>query len=410
MNIQEARTFVARFVQGNYTREEHLAFHEWVNGASMDHIEAIADEFAFLQKQVVLTGRPSMEWANSLESRIDSLKPASVVPMGRRRKLNAAIGWAAAVVVVLGAGLYFMLNKSGAEKAATEELATTGTKILPGSDKAVLTLADGRKVQLSSSSDGILAEEGGSVIRKINNSTLVYEQQVNATQQAEEYNTISTPRGGQYQVVLPDQTKIWLNAGSSIRFPVAFTGKERRVAITGEVYFEVAKNPNKPFKAVIATELTPDGVTKGRGEVEVVGTHFNIMAYKNEPVIQTTLLKGSVKVVSDKVSKVLKPGQQATIIDYPVATDQLTVQDISNAENLVAWKDGFFPGGSADVMMRQIARWYDVDLAYEGKVPEMKFEGQIPRTAGIESVLKILDANGIHTELDKTKRKIVVKQ
>ncbi|WP_127124589.1 FecR family protein [Pseudoflavitalea rhizosphaerae] len=410
MNIQEARTFVARFVQGNYTREEHLAFHEWVNGASMDHIEAIADEFAVLQKQVLLTGRPSVEWANRLESRIDSLKSANVVPMGRRRKLNAAIGWAAAVVVLLGAGLYFMLNKGGAEKAATKELATTGTAILPGSDKAVLTLADGRNVQLGDKSDGVLAEEGGSVIKKVDNSTLVYEQQGNATQQSEEYNTISTPRGGKYQVVLPDQTKIWLNSGSSIRFPVAFTGNERRVAITGEVYFEVAKNPNKPFKAVIATELTPDGVTKGRGEVEVVGTHFNIMAYKDEPVIQTTLLKGSVKVVSEKVSKVLKPGQQATIIDYPVTTDQLTVQDISNAENLVAWKDGFFPGGSADVMMRQIARWYDVDLAYEGKVPEMKFEGQIPRTAGIESVLKILDANGIHTELDKTKRKIVVKQ
>lgn len=410
MNIQEARTFVARFVQGNYTREEHLAFHEWVNGASMDHIEAIADEFAVLQKQVLLTGRPSVEWANRLESRIDSLKSANVVPMGRRRKLNAAIGWAAAVVVLLGAGLYFMLNKGGEKKAATEELATTGTAILPGSDKAVLTLADGRNVQLGDRSDGVLAEEGGSVIKKVNNSTLVYEQQGYATQQAEEYNTISTPRGGKYQVVLPDQTKIWLNSGSSIRFPVAFTGNERRVAITGEVYFEVAKNPNKPFKAVIATELTPDGVTKGRGEVEVVGTHFNIMAYKDEPVIQTTLLKGSVKVVSDKVSKVLKPGQQATIIDYPVTTDQLTVQDISNAEYLVAWKDGFFPGGSADVMMRQIARWYDVDLAYEGKVPEMKFEGQIPRTAGIESVLKILDANGIHTELDKTKRKIVVKQ
>jgi transmembrane sensor len=412
MNIQEARTFVARFVEGNYSREEHQAFHEWVNAASMDHIETIADEFASLQQQTALTGRPTLEWASQLENRIDSLGTAKVVPLSRKRKLNVAIGWAAAVVVVLGAGLYFMLNKGTEIAAPTKELATEtkGTAILPGTDKAVLTLADGRDVHLNATADGILAEEGGSTIRKINSSTLVYEQLSNHPQQAEIYNTISTPSGGQYQVVLPDQTKIWLNAGSSIRFPVAFTGKERRVAITGEVYFEVAKNPDMPFKAVIATELTPQGLTKGRGEVEVVGTHFNIMAYKNEPVIQTTLLKGSVKVVSEKLSKVLKPGQQATIIDYPVATDQLSVKDISNAESLVAWKDGFFPGGTADVMMRQIARWYDVDLEFEGKVPDMKFEGQLPRTAGIENVLKILNANGIHTMLDKTKRKIVVKQ
>lgn len=410
MNIQEARTFVARFVQGNYSTEEHKAFHEWVNVASMDHIEDIADEFEAQQKLAPLNGKPGLEWAEQLESRIDALETAPVVPMTRRRKLNAVIGWAAAVVVLLGAGLYLMFNKS-ADKSTKEELVqqTAGTEILPGSDKAVLTLADGRQMELTTTADGTVAEEGGSAIKKTNG-MLVYEQHNNNEQQAEVYNTITTPNGGQYQLILPDQTKIWLNAGSSIRFPVAFTGKERRVAITGEVYFEVAKNPNMPFKAVIASELTPGGVAKGRGEVEVVGTHFNIMAYQNEPTIQTTLLKGSVKVVSDKLFKVLKPGQQARITDYPVATGKLTVRDIPDAENSIAWKNGSFPAGSADVMMRQIARWYNVELEYEGKVPQIKFEGQLPRTAGIEDVLKILDANGIHTKLDKTNRKIVVKQ
>lgn len=411
MNIQDARTFVARFAKGNYTREEHQSFLEWVSRASMDHVESIASEFEAIQRQTLLTGHPTMQWVDQLENRLDNLHTGKVLAMPRRSKLNAVIGWAAAVVVVMGAGLYFMLNNGGKQEVPAAGVSSTNeASIIPGTDKAVLLLADGRTVQLNGMADGVLAQEGGSVIRKFNASTIVYEQKGEAAQGAEVYNTISTPRGGQYQVILPDQTKIWLNAGSSIRFPVAFTGKERKVAITGEVYFEVARDPLKPFKAVIASELSADGegITKGRGEVEVVGTHFNIMAYPNEPSIQTTLLKGSVKVVSDKLAKVLKPGQQAKIIDFPVATDELIVQDIPNAENLVAWKDGFFPGASVDVMMRQVARWYNVDLEFVGKIPDIKFEGQLPRTAGIEDVLKILDANGIHTKLDKLNRKIVV--
>lgn len=408
MNIQEARTFVARFAEGNYSREDHQSFREWMSRASMDHIESIAVEYETLLKRVGLAGQPPSLWADQLESRLNGLNKAKVVAMPGRKR-NAVVGWAAAVVVVLGTGIYFMLNKG--ENATTPESQTAGIvegAILPGTDKAVLRLADGRDVQLNGTADGLVAEEGGSSIRKINASTLVYEPKA-VIQGAEVYNTITTPKGGQYQVILPDQTKIWLNAGSSIRFPVAFTGKERRVAITGEVYFEVAKNPKMPFKAVIASEFSSEGVTKGRGEVEVVGTHFNIMAYPNEPTIQTTLLKGSVKVVSDKLSRILKPGQQARITDFPVASEALTVQDIPNAENLVAWKDGFFPGASVDVMMRQVARWYDVELEFEGKTPDIKFEGQLPRSANIEDVLKILDANGIHTVLDKVNRKIVVK-
>lgn len=409
MNIQEARTFVARFAEGNYSREEHQSFLEWVSRASMDHIESVAGEYESLAKRIGLTGQPTTKWSDQLESRLDSLNNGKVITMPARRKRNAVVGWAAAVLVVLGTGLYFMLTNKGEHVAPSSETAgVVEGAILPGTDKAVLRLADGRDVQLNGTSDDLIAEEGGSVIRKINASTIAYEPK-SVSQGAEVYNTITTPKGGQYQVILPDQTRIWLNAGSSIRFPVAFTGKERKVAITGEVYFEVAKNPRMPFKAVIASELTEGGVSKGRGEVEVVGTHFNIMAYPNEPTIQTTLLKGSVKVVSDKHSKVLKPGQQAKITDFPVAADGLTVQDIPNAENLVAWKDGFFPGAPVDVMMRQVARWYDVDLEFEGKIPDIKFEGQLPRTAGIEDVLKILDANGIHTVLDKVKRKIVVK-
>lgn len=408
MNIQEARTFVARFAEGNYSKEEHQSFREWMSRTSMDHIESIALEYETLLKRVGLAGPPPSLWADQLESRLNSLTKGKVVAMPVRKR-NVVVGWAAAAVLILGTGIYFMLNKGeNATAPASETAGVVEGAILPGTDKAVLRLADGRDVQLNGTSDGLVAEEGGSSIRKINASTLVYEPGATA-QGAEVYNTITTPKGGQYQVVLPDQTKIWLNAGSSIRFPVAFTGKERRVAITGEVYFEVAKNPKMPFKAVIASELSSGGVTKGRGEVEVVGTHFNIMAYPNEPTIQTTLLKGSVKVVSDKLSKILKPGQQARITDFPVASDQLTVQDIPNAENLVAWKDGFFPGASVDVMMRQVARWYDVELEFEGKIPDIKFEGQLPRSANIEDVLKILDANGIHTVLDKVKRKIVVK-
>lgn len=408
MNIQEARTFVARFVQGKYTQEEHDSFLQWVNGASMDHIEAIAGEFETLQQQAVISGKPSANWVGQLESRLDAISGGTVVPMRPRRNLAKVISWAAAAVLVIGTGAYFLMNKKAAQQQ--QVIAETEKAILPGTDRAELILADGSTLQLNEAANGILAEQGNSTIKKVNDRVLVYESKATGKNGTDVYNTIRTPRGGQYQLVLPDQTKVWLNAGSSIRFPVAFNGKERRVAINGEVYFEVAKNPNQPFKAVIAADLTPEGVSKGIGEVEVVGTHFNIMAYSNEPAIQTTLLKGSVKVVSGNLSKVLKPGQQAKIINFAVANDKLTVQDIPEAEELVSWKDGFFPGTSADVLMRQIARWYDVGLEFQGSVPEMKFEGKLPREAGIEDVLKILNANGIHTYLDKPNRKIVVKQ
>ncbi len=196
----------------------------------MDHIETLADEFASLQKQTALTGSPTLEWAAQLESRIDFLESARVVPLSRRRKLNVAIGWAAAVVVVLGAGLYFMLNKGTEKTAPAKELATDtkGSAILPGTDKAVLTLADGRDVQLNGTADGILAEEGGSTIRKINSSTLVYEQLSNQPQQAEIYNTISTPRGGQYQVVLPDRTKDLVECRLQHPFSGGFHGKRKK--------------------------------------------------------------------------------------------------------------------------------------------------------------------------------------
>lgn len=408
MNIQEARTFVARFVQGKYTKEEHESFLQWVNGASMDHIEAIAGEFETLQQQVVFSGKPSATWIGQLEDRLDAVSSGRVISMHPRRNLVKAISWAAAIVLVIGAGGYFLMNKKMAQQE--QSVAVAGKAILPGSDKAELILADGTTMQLNEAANGVLTEQGNSTIKKLNDRVVVYEPKTGSKNGAEVYNTIKTPRGGQYQLVLPDQTKVWLNAGSSIRFPVAFNGNERRVAINGEVYFEVAKNPKQPFRAVIAADLTPEGVNKGIGEVEVVGTHFNIMAYTNEPSIQTTLLKGSVKVVSGNHSKVLKPGQQAKIINFAVANDKLTVQDISDAEALVSWKDGYFPGTTSDVLMRQIARWYDVEVEFQGSVPEMKFEGKLPREAGIEDVLKILNANGIHTELDKPNRKIVVKQ
>lgn len=412
MNIQEARTFVARFVQGKYSQEEHQAFLDWVGESSMDQVKAVAEEYESTYTHWSTTGKPSAQWIDQLEQRLDKLETQpTVIPL--RRSIARRISWAAAILVLVGTGAYFLFfNNKPAQPA---EQSVTGVdknekKVLPGGNRAVLTLADGSNIILNEAENGVITQQGNTTVKKLDNKQLVYQPNANGQQPALLYNTVYTPRGGQYQLTLPDQTKIWLNAESSIRFPVAFTGKERRVEITGEVYFEVTRNPSMPFKAVIGTDLTTGGVGRGRGEVEVVGTHFNIMAYENVPAIQTTLLKGAVKVAKGAAVRRLKPGQQARIANDLSNNENIKVLTIPDAGDLVSWKEGYFNGPEISTIMQQIARWYDVEIVYEGKVPALQYDGKLPRDVKIESLLKMLDVNGIHTRLDEENRKLFVKQ
>jgi ferric-dicitrate binding protein FerR (iron transport regulator) len=207
------------------------------------------------------------------------------------------------------------------------------------------------------------------------------------------YNTLSTPRGGQYQLVLPDGSKVWLNASSSIHFPTAFAGHERNVELTGEAYFEIAKNKQKPF------HVNVNGM-----QVEVLGTHFNVNAYGDEGAIKTSLLEGSVKIKKGNISGLLKPGQQG------VLKKNSTDLEIKNADmnEAIAWKNGLFEFDGADIksIMREIGRWYDVDVVYAGKVPDRRFEGKISRDAQLSDVLKILALSNVKFSVEG--KKIIV--
>ena len=207
----------------------------------------------------------------------------------------------------------------------------------------------------------------------------------NADQNTVSYNILSTPYGGQYQVTLPDGTIVWLNSASNLRYPTSFTGHERRVEITGEAYFEVAKNARQPFKVKI-------NLSNGEGsEVEVLGTHFNINAYDDETTIRTTLFEGSVKINQSTGTTQIKPGQQL----QTGKTGQIKIINNADLEETIAWKEGRFQFGNADIncIMRQLARWYDIDVKYEGNISR-HFSGIIPRNVNLLKVLNMLELTG----------------
>jgi transmembrane sensor len=331
-----------------------------------------------------------------LKETIAEKQQAPVRVMGFFKKYSAVA--AAIVALLLSGGVYFLINHNHFNRETSNSKSGIASKkstndLPPGGNKALLTLSDGSSIVLDSAQNGTLSSQGNTKILKLNAGQLVYHA---ANTHADEvvYNTITTPKGGQYQVTLQDGTKVWLNAASSIHFPTAFAGKERRVEVTGEVYFEVAKNKNMPFK-VKANEM----------EIEVLGTHFNVNAYYDEASLKTTLLEGSVKISNKKGNNLLKPGEQAVINKTNGDAQVITDADVDEA---IAWKEGRFQFNNADIpsVMRQIARWYDVEVAYEGNIPTDHFKGKITRNANASSVLKILSRSDEHFRIEG--KKIVV--
>jgi ferric-dicitrate binding protein FerR (iron transport regulator) len=289
----------------------------------------------------------------------------------------------------VGAGAYFLLLN----KPRHERVGGAGNPVandaLPGRSKAVLTLANGSSILLDSVANGMLAQQGNATVVKLNNGQLAYNTLAEKPTEVL-YNTLATPRGGQYQLVLPDGSKVWLNAASSIRYPTAFAGKERKIEITGEAYFEVAKNTGVPF--IVST----NGM-----DVKVLGTRFNVNAYDDEATIRTTLLEGAVLVTKDAATAILKPGQQSRLTKSGV----INVINDTDIEEAVAWKNGLFSFKSADIktVMRQIARWYDVEVVYEKEVQE-QFHTEINRNTNASKVFKILETTGgVHFRIEGKK-------
>lgn len=292
---------------------------------------------------------------------------------------------AAAAIFIIGIAGYFYLNPAATEQQLAVHRSKNNT-IVPGSNKAFLTLADGRKISLTDVNTGEIVKQEGLSINKTADGKIVYtvvDHEKNSGKEKTAFNTIQTPNGGQYQVNLPDGTKVWLNAASSLRYPTKFAGDIRAVELTGEGYFEVAK-VHIPF------------VVKTSGqEVEVLGTHFNINSYNDEDDIKTTLLEGSVRVTPLGVNKnnrgkLLKPGEQSRLNE-----SGLKVKSV-DTESIVAWKNGDFVFNGEDLksIMKKVARWYDVEVVYKGDFDHLKFGGYISRSKNISAVLDIMESTG----------------
>lgn len=392
MNEEELDRLFARYLEGKCTPEE------------IQQVERLVDVYDNESTAwETLNEQERKGWLSALYANIkESISSYEHFRIKHRKQFTLyKLAVAAAVLLVISAGIWFYNSnqKTTAPKTLNPEVAITDV-ISPGKNKAILTLADGSKLSLTDSINGKIADQGGIKIIK-EDGILVYTNTDQSAAPAEMMNTISTPRGGQYQIKLPDGTRVWLNAASSLKYPTVFNGKERMVQLSGEGYFEVAKNKDKPFKVLVSSAKTP-----GKEQmVEVLGTHFNLNGYEDEPVIRTTLLEGSVRVSSSFAKKglILSPGQQSRLNN-----GNITVENVNTTE-AVAWKNGLFIFGNERIesIMRRVARWYDLEVRYEGKVTDEIFVGSVSRYENVSDILRPLQlTNMVHFRIEG--RRIIV--
>jgi ferric-dicitrate binding protein FerR (iron transport regulator) len=294
---------------------------------------------------------------------------------------------AAAILILLTAGIYYYQNSPEPVLVKTET-PRFRNDVAPGNNKAILTLDDGSKIDLDDAKTGILANESNIDIKKTGDGQLEYTAGAQNVKTVK-YNILSTPMGGEYQLVLPDGSKVWLNSGSTLRFPTAFIGSERIVELKGEAYFDIAKNPKMPF--LVRTNNAMD--------IKVLGTQFNIMAYDDEKNINTTLIEGSVEVLKGSGKTMLKPGQEA-ILNRGSGNIKVASADLEQA---IAWKNGYFIFYNENIesIMRKVSRWYNVDVVYQGNLSNKDFVGTISRNKNVSELLKMLELTGaVHFSID----------
>jgi transmembrane sensor len=397
MNAEELDQLLEKYLEGKCTPEETLLVEQLVD--NYDNKSTAWADLDDNKQQVWL----QQLWA---EIKASMLSYETQYLKFKRFKLWSRIAAAAAVLLIVGLSIFFYTQRHLEGSAATRDLLANDIK--PGGNKAYLVLSNGKRVSLTDAVNGELAQEAGVEITKTADGQVIYTARgsVGANSDGIKYsnalNTIETPRGGQYQIRLPDGSKVWLNAASKLIYPVSFIGRGQRVVeLSGEAYFEIFKNKLQPF------------VVKSKNqEVTVLGTHFNINSYADEPDTKTTLLEGSVRVSSAIGGRhpefILKPGQQSTI-DRNRNFD-IQVQEVQNLEAAVAWKNGtfMFTSEPIQVVMRKVARWYDVDVEYKTTPDTRKYTGAIARTENISQILALFERMGT-VKFEIVGKKIIVK-
>ncbi len=375
------------------------------NNNTLDYSEQqeLEEWFHSVQQPYSTTGREEeeelkREMLNEFRKRFPY--PANT-QMVRKRTGMRAVAAAAVLAGLLAGGTYYLVHSSHSKQQNAAQAGRIASNMKevpekdkePGTNRATLILEDGSSINLDESHDGLLVERGGVKAVKIDDSTIKYLHSNERTETV--YHTIKTPRGGQYRLSLPDGSMVWLNAAAALRYPVVFSGPERRVEVSGEAYFEVAKDASKPFIVSI----------DGKEEVKVLGTHFNINAYKENGPATVTLLEGAVNVSEAGFNVTLKPGQQSALTRKGFSVKE------ANIEQVIAWKTGFldFDDLSLNAVMQEVSRWYDVDILYK-EMPDhpIAFGGRISKNLPLSKVLNMLEAYGVHAQLNDTKKQVII--
>lgn len=379
MKNEEINALLDKYNAGLATESEKAFLESWYN--SDGNVKPAALTHAEIENDV---------------SQVYNLLPGNAKLV---RKMWPRFIAAASVILCIFAGGYFAMR----QPTTPSKIARIDpvNDIAPGGNKAILTLSNGKQITLSDARNGNIARQGQSDIKKTADGEIEYNKSSNgntATYGDQGYNTIQTPTGGKYTVTLPDGTKAWLDAESSIKFPAAFNGSARRVSTTGQVYFEVAHDASKPFYVSTAGQV-----------VEVLGTHFNISAYNDDPVIKTTLLEGSIKLSEAGAMAYLKPGQQAQIGNGTV-NPAIKVVDNVDMDEAIAWKNNQFIFENEDIhsIMRKLGRWYNIEPEYAAGVPAIGFGGTVSRTKNISEVLKVLElTQAVHFKIEGRRVKVM---
>ncbi|MBW7892114.1 MAG: DUF4974 domain-containing protein [Chitinophagaceae bacterium] len=383
MNSDDLRILLEKLQTGTISDDERRKLEAW------DQLAERQEGLTPLLTENERTELRSRLW-NNIETRTNTA--ATVIPFSKnsKRKLYTRITAAASVLILITAGIiYYWMNRSTQPDMAVRQ-PIQQQDIQPGGDKAILTLADGTTVQLDNAKNGMLAIQGNATILKLDNGQIAYN--IGTDQSgALQYNTITTPVGGQFKVILPDGSKVTLNAASSLHYPAQFIGGERKVTLTGEGYFEIVHNDAQPF--VVSVKNI---------EVHDLGTEFNINAYDDEPVIQTTLVSGLANVRNGSEIVNLQPGKAARVKGADTKVDD------ADTGSVTAWKNGLFQFDNADIetIMRQVARWYNVEVVYEGTIARKEITGKAFRNSTLQEMLKIIELSGIHFKIEG--RKIII--